>query len=421
LATGFTNQGSFSAGELTINGDVEIGGTGRTFADLIQGTTPSAHLTLTDNALFSRDDYGLPIVLDSVTVTHQGTTTITGTGPFLALDIHPSAQFENQGTITVDDYFFLSIPGGGRFDNTGGLIETVNGYLNFQDSFVNGGDIHVNYGSGYVDFAGTFVNNGNMIVQSYLYGPNSGYDGAFIQESGLTRMDGGTMLVAEVLLHGGEFSGTGEVYSTINQDGGVLSPGNSPGILHIVGSYLQETEGTLELEIAGLDLGTEYDQLEVTGDVSLQGTIDISLLDGFVPQLGDQFNVISFGAFFDDTGATYANTDMGGFLELRPYLFGEFGGHLALRARPQQDGDINLDGTVDIFDVGEVSDYWMTAGPQGDVNGDGSVDIFDVGMISDHWMQSIGGGSPTQVPEPSTLVQAAMGAMLLISRLRRGR
>ena len=81
-------------------------------------------------------------------------------------------------------------------------------------------------------------------------------------------------------------------------------------------------------------------------------------------------------------------------------------------------GDVNLDGVVNIFDVNTVSAYWGTAGPQGDANGDGIVNIFDINLISANW--DAAGGS-TAVPEPSSLVLAALAVVGLVVRVCRTR
>jgi PhoPQ-activated pathogenicity-related protein len=73
-------------------------------------------------------------------------------------------------------------------------------------------------------------------------------------------------------------------------------------------------------------------------------------------------------------------------------------------------GDLNNDGEVDIFDIGFLSDRWMTAGPYGDANHDGIVDIFDVGLLSDHWT---GAGAGVSVPEPSSLSLTASSLAML--------
>jgi len=59
-------------------------------------------------------------------------------------------------------------------------------------------------------------------------------------------------------------------------------------------------------------------------------------------------------------------------------------------------GDVNGDGTVDIFDIGVISAHWYPGPPIGplgydwyvDVNDDGAIDIFDVGIVSTNWGRS---------------------------------
>ncbi len=75
---------------------------------------------------------------------------------------------------------------------------------------------------------------------------------------------------------------------------------------------------------------------------------------------------------------------MGGHLTLRHAFTAN---SLLLTARPAVDGDINTDGTVDIFDINDVSAHWSQSGPAGDANGDGIVDIFDINLISSNWAQ----------------------------------
>lgn len=73
-------------------------------------------------------------------------------------------------------------------------------------------------------------------------------------------------------------------------------------------------------------------------------------------------------------------------------------------------GDVNLDFSVDLFDVATVSNRWGESGPYGDANLDGAVDIFDVATISQNWSQQ----GPQSVPEPSTLAAGAIAGFLLL-------
>jgi len=81
-------------------------------------------------------------------------------------------------------------------------------------------------------------------------------------------------------------------------------------------------------------------------------------------------------------------------------------------------GDVNFDGTVNIFDVNTVSAHWSESGPIGDANEDGIVNIFDINLISANWTPT---GGATTVPEPSTLLLAAMACLCGLALRRRGR
>jgi autotransporter-associated beta strand protein len=69
---------------------------------------------------------------------------------------------------------------------------------------------------------------------------------------------------------------------------GSVAPGNSPGIMTIIGNYSQQSSGTLEMEVGGTTPGTQHDMLIVTGTASLSGRLDVELIDGFVPQPGNE-------------------------------------------------------------------------------------------------------------------------------------
>ncbi|MEZ6097290.1 MAG: PEP-CTERM sorting domain-containing protein [Pirellulaceae bacterium] len=50
---------------------------------------------------------------------------------------------------------------------------------------------------------------------------------------------------------------------------------------------------TLMIEIAGLSQGTEYDWLNINGTAEIDGTLSISLLNGFTPDAADNFTILS--------------------------------------------------------------------------------------------------------------------------------
>ncbi len=93
---------------------------------------------------------------------------------------------------------------------------------------------------------------------------------------------------------GGRLEGTGTVHvgSTLVCHG-TISPGLSVGRITIQGRYTQESSGTLEVELAGLAAGTEYDQLAITDTASLSGILKVTLSEGFIPHGGDQFRCLT--------------------------------------------------------------------------------------------------------------------------------
>jgi hypothetical protein len=91
-------------------------------------------------------------------------------------------------------------------------------------------------------------------------------------------------------IQGGNLSGTGTVMGTVNNSGGEVKPGSSPGGLTINGFYTQGSGGALTIDIASLTL---FDVLSVSGQASLGGVLNIVLLNGFVPPDGSTFTILT--------------------------------------------------------------------------------------------------------------------------------
>jgi hypothetical protein len=76
----------------------------------------------------------------------------------------------------------------------------------------------------------------------------------------------------------------------------LVSPGASPGQLTISGSYTQTSVGALNVEIGGLTAETEFDRLAISGSATLSGTLNVSLINGFLPNPGDSFQIMTFAS-----------------------------------------------------------------------------------------------------------------------------
>jgi len=136
--------------------------------------------------------------------------------------------------------------------------------------------------------------------------------------SGTVNLSGGTLTAASIEKGTGtaNFNFTGGVLHVgafgfdLVQNGGVLAPGASPGMTSISGNYLMNA-GALEIEINGYDQGDQgpidgigYDLVNVSGDATLNGTLQVALLDGFQPSLGDVFDVLQADSISLGSGFT---------------------------------------------------------------------------------------------------------------------
>ncbi|MBI1826016.1 MAG: autotransporter outer membrane beta-barrel domain-containing protein [Planctomycetes bacterium] len=94
---------------------------------------------------------------------------------------------------------------------------------------------------------------------------------------------------------GGALTGTGTLIGPVSNSGGTISPGSSAGVLTLSGNYTQGAGGTLAIELGGTNPGTDFDQFPVSGNAVLAGTLRVKLIDGFTPQAGQQFQILTAG------------------------------------------------------------------------------------------------------------------------------
>jgi hypothetical protein len=59
----------------------------------------------------------------------------------------------------------------------------------------------------------------------------------------------------------------------------------------VTGAYTQTSAGSFDANLAGTNSG-QFGQLTVKGTASLAGTLNIALLNGFVPIVGNTFEIL---------------------------------------------------------------------------------------------------------------------------------
>jgi hypothetical protein len=89
--------------------------------------------------------------------------------------------------------------------------------------------------------------------------------------------------------------GTLDVTGTTFVNHGIVSPGLSPGQLNLTGNLTEASDATLLIQIGGASAAI-YDRLVVSGLATLGGTLDVELINGFVPSETDQFDFLTAGS-----------------------------------------------------------------------------------------------------------------------------
>lgn len=155
-------------------------------------------------------------------------------GPFVALggmNVHSSVTVNGEAAI------------GGDL-NTDASTVTVNGVFGI------GGAANLDQGTQLV------VNSSGIMTVGTATNINSG---------SLARINGLLLSPAVNVNSGGTLKGTGLIAGNVSNNG-LVAPGNSPGVLTILGNYAQSSNGTLQIETGDL--------LVVGGTATLGGTLD---------------------------------------------------------------------------------------------------------------------------------------------------
>jgi T5SS/PEP-CTERM-associated repeat protein len=154
---------------------------------------------------------------------------------------------------------------------------------------INPGSVWRSRGEIVIAGTGTNAGGGGATGQGIL----EVLDGALLEAPSMTLGVGGLLVGdSRIVLAGG----TG----TLINDGGVVAPGASPGRLSIDGNFTQLADGILTMEIAGPEL---FDQLAVSGLLTLGGTLNLAFIEDYSPIAGDDlvlemfFSAATLGEF----------------------------------------------------------------------------------------------------------------------------
>ena len=224
--------------------------------------------------------------------------TIQDTGGMIGVYEASSGTLTNAGTITHAAGATLYLTYGSTLSNLTGAVYDLQGntytgnYPNNASAAFNNAGLLRKSGSGTASISGVSFNNTGMVeVDSGTLSI-----GSYTQTAGTTDLNGGGLeFSSPAQILGGQLLGSGTINGSVVNIGGLLSPGRSPGSIILNGDYTEGTAGALLFELGGL-AGGQFDFLDVNGTASLGGTLEISLLDGYHPMLGDSFRVMDFNS-----------------------------------------------------------------------------------------------------------------------------
>ncbi len=261
---------------------------------------------------------------------------------------------------------------------------------------------------------GTIINNNEFVLIDA--GGGKTVNGVVNNTAGASITVVGDVTFNDLVSGPGGFFGPG----TTTFAGG-FSPGASPGTVSFEGDVVLDTANTLNIELGGLTPGDDYDRLEIDGTASIDGTLDVSLINSFVPAVGNSFGILFANSGFGGSFHTLNLPDISG-LGLQ-WQLNPGGSTLFLNVEAALQGDLDGDGFVGLSDLDIILNNWNQSIPPGDPladpTGDNFVGLADLDIVLNNWNAGTPPSASTSIPEPATSV-LLMG-LIASGVCRRGR
>jgi hypothetical protein len=285
---------------------------------------------------------------------------------------------------------------------------------------------HIGPPSDILDYGGTFQLDTNSTLNVNLWGSSWALKRTL-------KMAAGSTVTGDDLVNWGRIEGAGQFAMNRLDNGGVVAP---TGELRTTGGYGQSWMGKLEIDLAGLGQGTTYDVLRVAGDAYIDGGVEFTLAEGFMPAVGTMFEILTaanvHGIFPSLEAWAPADVEFSGKVRYQP------GKVLFEVTKANFAADFNADGVVDAQDMAAWFAASNAGGPglngEGDADHDYDVDGADMLIVQRQlgrrWtppsvrpggpvVGPVGGGVISRVPEPGSATLALGGLVAAIAVRRR--
>ncbi len=209
----------------------------------------------------------------------------------------------NNGTLNTAGWLnnngSLNNYSGGSLSNFGSLTNKSGGTLNNSGTLTNNrASPLVNHGT--LNNSGTLKNYSGGTYEEMINFGTLNNSGTLTNEIGGTLVNSGSIhTTSGTFTNNGTYTGSGHISGSWT-DHGHIKPGHSAGVMTMDGNYYKRA-GSKEIELGGHFHGggdnslTEFDWLDVTGDVELAGVLDVYLIDSFELLAGMSFDILKVG------------------------------------------------------------------------------------------------------------------------------
>ena len=208
-----------------------------------------------------------------------------------------------------------------------------------------------------------------------------------LSHTGTTTISEGGLFIDAAHIGGGDYTvlggtlgGEGSIDSGLTvHDGGTVEPGVVTGTFTADSADFQ-SGSVLSIDIASLQ---DFDQLILNQSLAINSgaTLNINLINGFAPRVGDEFKILDFGSAAGlfgtiSTSSSDIEWDLSRLQNQGIISVASSDSSLVL-------GDCNLDGSVNFLDISPFITLLTTASylEEADINQDGAVNFLDIGLF----------------------------------------